>query len=728
MDAFLTIVASTGTGDYSTSAPVSGGAIALGNVVLLPSTDYPTWTGHLRALDTSVVPPTLKWDAAEVLNNPTQTWQPTPAKRAIYTWDATGALVPVDTAAVDVAAMQAIAGDPALTANVVDWIRGYDGTLTNTARFSVDPLDPCNTKGWLLGPIINSTPAVVGGPYQYKQFGNVADHRPFEATYAARRPLAWVGSDDGMLHAFDFNDGTEVLALLPPNLLKTQIALYKNYVAGKPTDDNVTGQLKTIDLHIWGVANSFRFADVWFGTGYKTVGFLTEGPGGDLLAAIDITHVFPGYPTATPAVPKDPNYDSTKPVEILWTKSSADYTGLFGTWSVPALAPDSFSTSRMFFGAGINPASLIASSVDATAFVVDPSDGTLNASLTLASVSSPSPLVGQQSFADSVFFQTRASGYLPDNVADLNLQADLNGQVWFNYGTFTGSPSSTVGIDLNYASGTPTTTVTVGTETRTISTTGPQTALAPAHLLLAGRERPGHVRLPALRARERQPLRDEPDGVGLEREPDVGTPPPAPYDSSLPSFTPYLYLAVGPKKLTDATFTSVLPARQGPEPAVRPQAAHRRRGGGRDPAPARRSGALAGPPSDEARAAHAGDVLAAHGRRQHGHREGEGDLPPLRSGFRLQRHVVRRDPDLPVGFDLHRACRVVDRDARSGARRRERNHAHERQALRRQERRRPRPDRGPDGSAGAREHALRHPDVPARVVEGREVSAAGRSR
>ncbi len=188
----------------------------------------------------------------------------------------------MDTAPAHVASMQAIAGDPAFTANVVDWIRGYDGTLTNTPRFYQDPSDPCNTKGWLLGPIINSTPAVVGGPYQYKQFGNVADHRPFEATYASRRPLAWVGSDDGMLHAFDFNDGTEVLALIPPNLLETQIALYKNYVAGKPTDDNITGQVKTIDQHIWGVANSFRFADVWFGTGYKTVGFLTEGPGGDL--------------------------------------------------------------------------------------------------------------------------------------------------------------------------------------------------------------------------------------------------------------------------------------------------------------------------------------------------------------------------------------------------------------------------------------------------------------
>jgi len=559
VNAFLTIVASTASGDYSTSAPVSGGAIAQGSIVLLPSTDYPPWTGHLRAIDTSGASPVIKWDAADVLNDPQQPWQPEPTAsvshpgRAIYTWDpGTGTLIPVDTAAADVLAMKALAGgDPNFTANVVDWVRGNDGTLTNTKRF-VKGASTCDSTGWLLGPLINSTPAVVGGPYQYKQFGNVADHRPFEATYAARRPLAWIGSDDGMMHAFDFADGTEVLALLPPDQLENQVALYKNFVAGQPTNDNVTGQSKLIDQHIWGVANSFRFTDIFFAGGYKTVGFITEGPGGNTVAAVDITHVFPGYSSASPVVPADPNYDSANPVTVLWTKNATNYPGLYGSWSVPAVAADSFSTSRMFFGAGINPASLLTASVDATAFVVDPKDGTLNASLTLAQQGTPTPLVGQQSFADGVFFQTKAPGYLPDNVADLNLQADLNGQVWYDWGAFTGSPSSAVGIDLNSASGTTNVTTVNGDGTITV-TSGAAGAASPQPIYYSpaatGQGTSG-CQIYALASGSLYETSPTVSGWNVNR---TGAPP-APYDGALPAFTPYLYIGVGPWKLTDPSF------------------------------------------------------------------------------------------------------------------------------------------------------------------------------
>jgi hypothetical protein len=558
--AFSAIVASTASGDYSTSAPVSGGAISLGSIVLLPSTDYPTWRGHFRAYDTAGATPVLKWDAADVLNDPTKPWQPTPATRAIYTWDpATGNLITVDTTPGNVAAMKALAGgDPNFTSAVVDFVRGYDGTLSNTLRFQKGA-STCDSTGWLLGPIINSTPAVVGGPYQYKQFGNVADHRPFEATYAGRRPLAWVGSDDGMLHAFDFMDGTEVIALVPPNLLANQIALYKNYVKGQAAvpPDGETGQVSQLDRHIWGVANSFRFADVFFAGGYKTVGLITEGPGGDVIAAIDVTHPFPGYATASPVVPPDPNFDSAKPVEILWTRNSLDICGtppcgLHRTWSVPAMAPDAFSTSRMFFGAGINPASLYSASLDATAFVVDPKDGTLNSSATLAKVAAPSPLVGQQSFADGVFFQTKASGYLPDNVADLALQADLNGQVWFTWGSFTGTPTTAVGIDLNYASGTTTTTVTMADgSTRVESAVAGAASPQPLYYSPAatGQGTSG-CQIYAMASGSLYETSPTVSGWNVNRS----AAPPAPYPAGLPSFTPYLYLAVGKDKITDAAF------------------------------------------------------------------------------------------------------------------------------------------------------------------------------
>src|SRR5262249_29371976 len=157
-------------------------------------TEYPTWSGRFRALDTNIVPATVLWDAGELLNAPAQPWQPTPANRALFTWDpSTGTLIPVTTLPANVAAMKAISGAPNFNANVVDFIRGFDGTLTNTVRAVKDAKG--NWHGWLLGPMINSTPAVVGQPSQYKQFGNVADHRPFEVAYNSRRTLAWVGSD-----------------------------------------------------------------------------------------------------------------------------------------------------------------------------------------------------------------------------------------------------------------------------------------------------------------------------------------------------------------------------------------------------------------------------------------------------------------------------------------------------------------------------------------------------
>ncbi len=562
--AFNEIVASTAAGDYSTSAPVSGAAIAAGAIVLLPSTEYPSWWGHLRALDTTKVPASagyIKWDAANVLLNPdgvNSPWQPTPATRAIYTWDTSGNLVPVDAAhlsgAAGVAALSGVPGqfsnaagcDPNVPSldpsnlncgnRIIDFIRGNDGTGVK--------------RNWLLGPAINSTPAVVGAPYVYKQAGNVVPHATFETDYKKRRPLAWVGSDDGFVHAFDFDDGTEIIALLPPNLLANQVSLYYNFLYGDQTD---TGQQIELNQHIWGVANSFRFADVYFPAGfptgwlggYKTVGFVTEGPAGSLVAAVDVTHPFPGRPAVglTPLVDPDTNYDFLKPVEILWTKDESNYSGLHGSWSVPAVAADVFATSRMFFGAGINPASLYSLQADATLFIVDPIHGTLNKANTIAAIASPppSPLVGQQTFADSVFFQTKVGGYLPDNVANLNVQADLDGRAWFTYGNFAGgTATSKIGIDLNYAA------------VKTVS--GSQTPIpqpmyySPA---VTGQGTTG-CQFYALASGSLYETSPAVSGWNVNRS----GPPPAGsgFPPALPSFTPYLYVGVNPYPITDPHF------------------------------------------------------------------------------------------------------------------------------------------------------------------------------
>jgi hypothetical protein len=541
--------------------------VSLGNTVVLTSATYPLWHGHIKAKDTTNPLAIVDlWDAGDVLTNPdlTKPWQPTPATRQLYTWDpGTGALIAI--VAGNAGTIQALCGAPCVALNpptgvdstVIDFIRGID-----TRDFILGPgnvLVPNPNKGlpraWLLGPSINVTPAIVGPAQQYFQAGNVVDHKTFEATYATRRKLAWLGADDGFLHAFDLDDGAEVIGLLPPNLIASQITLYNTFLDPDPQVSTDTGQNEgfTFDEHTWGVASSLRFADVYFGAptnAYKTVGFLTEGPGGSLIAAIDITHPYPDR-ASTPAVPHDPNYDPAKPVEILWTKDSSNYAGLFGGWSVPAVANDTFTTSKLTFGAGINPTSLYkaADQKNADIFVVDPADpvipGKLLSTTVVTPLASPSPLVGLQTFTDSIFFQTNAPGFQNDNRANLVLQGDENGRVNALWGNWA-SPTSGVLIDLNAAAG----------NAGVVPTSADQVIPQPLYYSPAANG-VGVLgfQVYALASGSFYETSPAVSGWNVNR---VGDPPSGSgYDTSLPPFVPTLFVATNPNKITDAAFASV---------------------------------------------------------------------------------------------------------------------------------------------------------------------------
>ncbi len=485
-EAFQAIVNGSARGDYTTTPPVSGAAVGVGSTVVLTSAQYPLWRGHIKALDTSGVfasppgPIVDLWDAGSVLAAPSQPWQPNPdgtaghPRRQLYTWNpVSGALVEIkvgNEAAINTACGSACTSTP-ITSAIVDFMRGIDTRDFNLVN---NALVPNPNKGfprhWLLGPSINVTPAIVGPAQTYFQTGNVVDHKPFESTYANRHSLVWIGADDGFLHALDLGskdhpgDGSEVIGLLPPNLIPNQVTLYDTFNDPDQQVRTDTGQNSgfRFDQHTWGVASSLRFADVWFPSCapsgcYKTVGFLTEGPGGNFVAAIDITHPYPGRTPADPNYPADPNFNPAKPVDVLWTKTSSDYTDLFGSWSVPAVANDTFTTSKLTFGAGINPDSLypVGSKTEqpANIFVVDPTSGALLSTTAIAPVASPetTSLVGHQTFTDSIFFQTDALGFQNDNLANLSLQGDENGRVNALYGDWT-SPTSKVLIDLNAVS------------------------------------------------------------------------------------------------------------------------------------------------------------------------------------------------------------------------------------------------------------------------------------
>jgi hypothetical protein len=137
-------------------------------------------------------------------------------------------------------------------------------------------------------------------------------------------------------------------------------------------------------------------------------------------------------------------------------------------------------------------------------------------------------------------------------VADLDLQADLNGQIWFNWGTFTGAPNTAVGIDLNSASGTTTTTVSMpdGSTRVTSDVPGPASPQPDYYSPAATGQGTSGCQLYALASGSLYETSPTVSGWNVNRS---GSPP-APYPAGLPSFTPYLYLAVGPNKITDAAF------------------------------------------------------------------------------------------------------------------------------------------------------------------------------
>jgi Tfp pilus tip-associated adhesin PilY1 len=251
--------------------------------------------------------------------------------------------------------------------------------------------------------------------------------------------VVWIGSNDGLLHAFKVSDGSEIVGLLPPNLLAKQVLLYNTYKAD-PTA-NPVGQPKMPSDHVYAVARSPRYGDVYFNSidEWRTVMILTEGPGGDLMAAVDVTS-----PVSTD--------DNHVPLKVLWTRtgrhpSSLVMPGLKETWSIPAFGYTDAGTAKGTVGAGRDPNSTASSQVTPNVFIFDPATGTY--STKTLSVTTPA-LVGNQAFAPGVMYSMRADSYYPDSLVDLALQADLNGRIWFlPYNSFTPA----VGIDASTKAG-----------------------------------------------------------------------------------------------------------------------------------------------------------------------------------------------------------------------------------------------------------------------------------
>ncbi|MEK7837673.1 MAG: PilC/PilY family type IV pilus protein, partial [candidate division NC10 bacterium] len=90
-------------------------------------------------------------------------------------------------------------------ANLINFTRGFNVTGLRDRTFNViNTSGAAVTKVWKLGDIINSTPIVVGPPKErYDIIYGDATYASFFQRYKDRRQVAYVGANDGMLHAFN---------------------------------------------------------------------------------------------------------------------------------------------------------------------------------------------------------------------------------------------------------------------------------------------------------------------------------------------------------------------------------------------------------------------------------------------------------------------------------------------------------------------------------------------
>ncbi len=170
--------------------------------------------------------------------------------------------------AAQINAAEGLAPSPNVPANLVNFLRGqkgYQGDAVIVANQIYRARDSA------LGDIVDSQLAYVGPPSQL--YGD-AGYSNFVSNNASRTAMAYVGGNDGMLHAFNATTGVEAWAVIPTSVLPNLYALadmaygsaHQFYVDGSPTS-----------------------GDIYNGTDWKTilVGGLNDGGKG--YYALDVT-------------------------------------------------------------------------------------------------------------------------------------------------------------------------------------------------------------------------------------------------------------------------------------------------------------------------------------------------------------------------------------------------------------------------------------------------------
>lgn len=236
----------------------SGAVLLEGNLAFRTEADAADWTGNVIGVaDPDTDSESIKWNAKSALLSHSQ--------RRIYTDGAEfkAALMPNDL-------LEAIDSDLTAARDIVDYTRG-DESLQQ--RFGGDYHNRSTPIGAIVGaqPVIQRQVNFAWGRLSENDGGN--EYEEFVDDKADQPPVIYVGSNAGVLHAFNANNGTELFGYVPRGVL---------------------GRLKDVaDPGIrfrFTVDGSHVVADAYDGDDWKSVLVGSLGAGGKSIFVLDVTN------------------------------------------------------------------------------------------------------------------------------------------------------------------------------------------------------------------------------------------------------------------------------------------------------------------------------------------------------------------------------------------------------------------------------------------------------
>ena len=378
----------------ASSASVNSGSVSSSSRVYQARFNSANWTGELLSykvnpdgsLNTDINDPN-NWEASQHI--------PAPSSRQIITTNSNGAAVPFQWVNLDTTRRAQLDANATVAENKLNYLRGdASQEVANGGAF--------RNRLSKLGDIVNSVPVFVGQPpFTHPDTLESQPYSAFRTAQKNRTSVVYAGANDGMLHAFRADNGTEIFGFIPG-------LIFPKLTGGGVTSKDLTSPSYTHQYFVDGVAT---MGDVFYNNAWHTVLVGGLNKGGQGLYALDITNPA-GFTEAGAA-----NI-------VLWEFTDTNDAELGYTFSQPAIVRLHNGKWAAVFGNGYNNTQSdghASTTGYAALYIVDIQTGSLIRKITTqaGSVSTPNGLA-----------TPAVVDFDGDAIADYVFAGDLLGNMW----------------------------------------------------------------------------------------------------------------------------------------------------------------------------------------------------------------------------------------------------------------------------------------------------------